>query len=83
MTLALVMLHLVQLKNFPFDEIKIDRSFVKDMIIDSNDAAIVRSAIALAKSLNMKTVAEGIEDECIIRYAYQNGLRSSTGILPK
>lgn len=57
---------LVQLKTFPFDELKIDRSFVKDMITDAHDAAIVRSAIALAKSLNMTTVAEGIEDERMI-----------------
>ena len=57
---------LIQLKTFPFNELKIDRSFIKDMIIDTNDAAIVRSAIALSKSLNMTTVAEGIEDERII-----------------
>jgi len=57
---------LVQLKAFPFDELKIDQSFIKDIIVDVNDASIVKSAISLAKSLDMTTVAEGIEDERII-----------------
>ena len=49
------------LKKYPIDIIKIDRSFIKDMLIDKEDAAIVKAVIALAESLNMEVIAEGVD----------------------
>ena len=53
---------LLTLRRLPFDEIKIDRSFVGSLTYDSEDAAIVHSTIDLAHSLGLRVVAEGVED---------------------
>ena len=52
---------LSRLKQFPIDQLKIDRSFIKDVLHDENDKAIVAAIIAIAQELGLKLVAEGVE----------------------
>jgi len=61
------------LKHYPIDILKIDRSFIKDVISDDNDAAIVTATIAMAHSLGIKVIAEGIETKEQLNFVTKKG----------
>jgi diguanylate cyclase (GGDEF)-like protein len=56
------------LKTFPIDELKIDRSFIVDTPADGDSAAIVRTIVAMARSLDLQVVAEGVEEEAQFQF---------------
>jgi EAL domain-containing protein (putative c-di-GMP-specific phosphodiesterase class I) len=64
---------LYQLREFHFDKIKIDRSFVQSMETDSGNARLVRSILDLARNLGLPTIAEGIEHRDAMRQIIEGG----------
>ena len=69
------------LRSFPFDKIKIDRSFIRDLSENDDSVAIVRAVTSLAKSLNMTTTAEGIETEGQLEWVRALGCTEVQGYL--
>jgi diguanylate cyclase (GGDEF)-like protein len=70
---------LSRLKHLPFHELKIDRSFVKEMIYDKGDEAIVRSTIELARNLGRTVTAEGVEDQATLQHLRSLGCHAAQG----
>ena len=70
---------LAQLKNIPLHELKIDKSFVSDMLEDNQNEAIVRATIELAHNMGLEVCAEGVEDEKTLRYLSDAGCEQAQG----
>ena len=72
---------LAYLKRLPLDEIKIDRSFIRDITTDPSDANLVETIISMASRLGLKVVAEGVETAEQLQFLMDSGSRNFQGYL--
>jgi diguanylate cyclase (GGDEF)-like protein/PAS domain S-box-containing protein len=69
------------LRRLPVDRIKIDRTFVADMTLDTGAAAVVRTIVGLARNFGLEVVAEGVDEEPQRRFLIENGCDQGQGVL--
>ncbi len=69
------------LRHFPVTKLKIDRSFIRDVAIDPDAAAIATAIISMSKSLNLKVIAEGVEDDAQLAFLCQHACDEFQGYL--
>lgn len=69
------------LKRFPLDSLKIDKSFIQNMMTDTDDAAIAKTIIAVGQSLQLKVIAEGVETVAQFNFLRQSGCHAMQGSL--
>ncbi len=69
------------LKKYPFDELKIDRAFVQDIYADENSTNLCKAIIAMAKGMQMKVVAEGVETREQFEFLKEAGAHLIQGYL--
>ncbi len=69
------------LRSFPFDKVKIDKSFVDDLVTSSNAHAVIRAITTLADALGMETLAEGVEDIAQFEVLEREGCQNIQGYL--
>jgi diguanylate cyclase (GGDEF)-like protein len=69
------------LKRFPIDTVKIDKSFVRDLETDASDAAIVTAVIGIARILNLRVIAEGVENEHQLSFLQRKQCEEMQGFL--
>ena len=72
---------LYYLKQLPLDQLKIDQGFIRDILIDLNDAAIAKMIVALAESMGLSVIAEGVETEAQRDFLARHGCRAYQGYL--
>ena len=72
---------LTYLKRLPLDQLKIDQSFVRDIMIDSNDAVMVQTIIDMAKNFGLNVIAEGVETEGQLAFLKDHGCMAYQGYL--
>ncbi|HEX6736350.1 MAG TPA: EAL domain-containing protein, partial [Azonexus sp.] len=72
---------LAYLKRFPFEQLKVDRSFVRNVATDPDDAAIVSAIVAMGNTLRLSVVAEGVETEEQHAFLVEHGCRCFQGYL--
>ncbi|PKO86659.1 MAG: diguanylate cyclase [Betaproteobacteria bacterium HGW-Betaproteobacteria-12] len=72
---------LAYLKRFPFEQLKVDRSFIRDIATDPDDAAIVSAIVAMGNTLRLSVVAEGVETEEQHAFLLEHGCRCFQGYL--